>query len=200
MDLALFDFDGTITRQQTMPEFMRRTVSRSRYLLGWLLLGPRLAACKLGLDSPSGLRSAMIRLGYRQQSLTALRSAGQAFAMDYLPGVLLPQAMQRIAWHRERGDRVVVVSGGLDVYLQPWCEQHGLELLCSQLEHSGDVLSGRYLGAQCVQAEKARLVQHHYALDRFNTIWAYGDTPEDRELLAMAQHRCYRWQEGQMPP
>jgi phosphatidylglycerophosphatase C len=37
--------------------------------------------------------------------------------------------MQRLQWHCARGDRVAVVSGGWDLYLQPWCESQGLELL-----------------------------------------------------------------------
>ena len=122
------------------------------------------------------------------------RALGQAFARDYLPGVLLEEGMQRLQWHRARGDRVVVVSGGWDVYLQPWCESQGLELLCSRLEQRADHLSGRFEGAQCVGAEKARRVRERYALAEFESVFAYGDTPEDLELLALADTRFYRWQ------
>ena len=100
--------------------------------------------------------------------------------------------MRRIAWHRARGDAVLVVSGGLADYLHPWAEAHGLEMLCSTLESRGGRLTGRYAGAQCVGAEKARQVAARFDLSGFERIHAYGDTAEDQHLLAIATDRFYR--------
>jgi phosphatidylglycerophosphatase C len=61
--------------------------------------------------------------------------------------------MARIAWHRSRGDRIVVVSGALDLLLAPWCRQHGLEYLCSTAETHEGILTGAYFGPQCVAEE-----------------------------------------------
>ncbi|MGE9665941.1 HAD-IB family phosphatase, partial [Escherichia coli] len=62
--------------------------------------------------------------------------------------------MQRIAWHKAQGHKVVVVSGGLEAYLEPWCDSHGVELICSSLQQSDGILTGRYEGRQCVLTEK----------------------------------------------
>jgi len=53
----------------------------------------------------------------------------------------------------------------------------------------------RYQGRQCVHAEKASAVQKHYNLASHSTIYAYGDTPEDKHLLSLATKPYYRWQE-----
>ncbi len=87
--------------------------------------------------------------------------------------------MQRIAWHKAQGHKVVVVSGGLEAYLEPWCDSHGVELICSSLQQSDGILTGRYEGRQCVLTEKARLVRERYDRATYPTIYAYGDTPED---------------------
>jgi HAD superfamily phosphoserine phosphatase-like hydrolase len=108
--------------------------------------------------------------------------------------------MERIRWHQAQGDRIVVVSGSLDVYLSPWCTRHGLELLCSRLAASDGVLDGRYLGAQCVGREKARRIRERYRLDDYAAVYAYGDTHEDDEMLAMADHAYFRWQAMTGPP
>ena len=100
--------------------------------------------------------------------------------------------MQRLAWHQSQGDKVVLVSGGLDFYLAPWCRQHGLELICSLLETRGKHLTGRYLGTQCVGTEKARRVREHLDLSAYPLCYAYGDTHEDEAMLAMAHKRFYR--------
>ena len=195
MTLALFDFDGTITTHETMPDFMRRSVSRPRLFLGQILLAPLVIGYKFGLVSGVLVRHVIVRFGYSGVPLATLEKNGQDFARSYLSRALRPEAMQRIAWHKAEGHTVVVVSGGLDVYLAPWCKEHKLDLICSSLQHHQGVLTGRYLGQQCVLAEKARRVREQYDLDSFSTIYAYGDTPEDRDLLDLASKRYYQWQE-----
>lgn len=194
MHLALFDFDGTITTHETMPAFLRRSIGRRRLWLGQCLLAPLVIGYKLGVVSGVRVRRAIVRVGYRGVPAATLQRAGDAFARDVLPGVLRPEAMARIEWHRAQGHRIVVVSGGLDAYLAPWCAAHGLELMCSSLAQRDGVLTGLYHGAQCVGPEKARRVRERFALDSFAAIHAYGDTPEDFELLQLAKHRTYRWQ------
>ncbi len=87
---------------------------------------------------------------------------------------------------------MAVVSGAFDVYLDPWCRAHGVELMCSSLETIDGVLTGRYAGKQCVREEKARRVRERYDLDAFDAVYAYGDTREDFDLLEIADHAWYR--------
>lgn len=193
--LALFDFDGTITTHETMPAFLRRSVSRGRLVFGYIVLAPLIVGYKLRLVSGTWVRRAIVRVGYSGVPAADVDAAGKAFAATYLPTVLRPHAMQRIAWHQAQGHTVVIVSGGLDVYLAPWCGQHGLALVCSSLEAHAGALTGRYAGRQCVLAEKARRVCEQYDLNAYAAIHAYGDTPEDGDMLGLATRRYYQWQE-----
>lgn len=163
--LALFDFDGTITTHETMPEFVLGSVGRMRRLLGGPLLAPLVAGYKLGWVSGTTIRRVIVWVGYRGLQRAELEAAGRAFARDRLPATLRPEAMRRIAWHQAQGHDVAVVSGGLDAYLAPWCDARGLQLLCSSLQHRDGVLTGHYDGPQCVLAEKARRVLERYDLE-----------------------------------
>lgn len=194
MDLALFDFDGTITDRETMPAFMRAAVRPHRLWLGSVLLMPFVLGYKMRLVSGSWVRNVICRFGFWRIPASELQAHGQRFARDMLPARLRPEAMARIAWHKRRGDTVVVVSGGLDLYLSHWCQQHDLALLCSTLEQHKGRFTGRYRGRQCVGEEKARRVRECFPLAQFSRVFAYGDTPEDRELLALADEPYYRWQ------
>lgn len=194
MDLALFDFDGTITTRETFVDFVRLATPRRRLRIGGLLLAPVVVARKLGLVHVSTLRAAVAWVAFRGVTEADLRRAGERFARDLIPALLREQAMQRIAWHRGRGDRVIVVSGGFEAALAPWCTQHGLELIASCLESHNGVLTGRYQGAQCASTEKCSRVRACVDLRAFDRIHAYGDTHEDLDLLALAHERTYRWQ------
>jgi len=194
-DLALFDFDGTITTHETMPVFLRQSISRKRKIIGSVLFLPLLIGYKARLVSGITIRSLLVRFAYRGVSANVLEASGKNFAHNYLSNVLRPEAMERIGWHKSQGHRIVVVSGGLDVYLGPWCKEHGLELVCSSLQQVNGTLTGRYQGRQCVLAEKARALRKHCNLASHSTIYAYGDTPEDKHLLSLATKPYYRWQE-----
>lgn len=192
MNIALFDFDGTLTTREMLPAFVYSAVPPKRLRVGKLLLAPWVAGYKLGWVSGISIREKIARAGFRGMPEVDYLAAGERFAQEALPRVLRPEAMARVTWHKARGDTVVVVSGAFDVYLSHWCAEHGLDLICSKLEVVGGVLTGRYDGAQCVREEKPRRVRERYALDDFETVYAYGDTPEDFALLEIAHHRWYR--------
>ena len=199
MDLALFDFDGTITDREMYIPYLEQAVPRRRLALGKVLLAPLAIGYKLGWIPANWVRAAAVRFGLTGLSRAHLRASGVAFAEQVLPATIRPEALQRLRWHQARGDTVVVVSGALEIALAHWCAQHGVELIASRLEIHDDIATGRYAGAQCVREEKVRRVRERFDLSRFETIHAYGDTPEDEAMLALAHRRWYRGQERTAP-
>ena len=195
MNLALFDFDGTITTREMFPDFMRFSVAPHRLAVGKVLLAPWIGGYRMGVVSGNRVRSRIVHFGFRGVPEAAVREAGHAFAHEVLPGVVRPVALDRIRWHQAQGDRVVVVSGSLDVYLSHWCGQQGVELICSRLETAEGRLTGRYLGEQCVGEEKSRRVRESCNLDGFAAVYAYGDTREDLEMMNLADKKYFRWRE-----
>lgn len=192
MDLALFDFDGTITSRDTMPDFIHAAAPRWRRGLGTVLLAPVLLGYRAGWVSGVAARAAVVAVAFGHARSDAYDAHGERFARHVLPSLVRADAMARIDWHRGRGDTVVVVSGGLDAYLAPWAASHGLPLLCSTLARRDGRLTGRYAGRQCVRAEKAHRVREAFDLAAFDRIHAYGDTAEDAAMLALAHEPHFR--------
>jgi HAD superfamily hydrolase (TIGR01490 family) len=195
MDLALFDFDGTITDGDGFLPFIHRATSRPRVLAGTLWLSPLIAGYRAGWVSASRMRQSIAWVAFRGRAHAELAALGERYALDALERRVRPEASERIAWHQARGDRVIVVSASLGCYLAPWCRVRALELICSELELHGDVCTGRYRGGDCTGPEKARRILERCRLAGYEQVFAYGDTSEDREMLALAQHRYFRWRE-----
>jgi phosphatidylglycerophosphatase C len=194
MNLALFDFDNTITTGDTYTPFIRRTAGGARLLAGTVLLAPLLVAYRLGFLPATRLRAAMTWVCYRGRSERAVHAAGVRYAAG-LSACVREEARARLDFHRERGDHVVVVSASLDAYLGPWCEAQGFDLICTELEGRGGVLTGRVRGGDCTGEEKARRVRARYRLDDYPVVYAYGDCAEDEALLALADKAYLRWHE-----
>lgn len=191
MELALVDFDHTVTTCDTYGRFLRRVATpRQRATARWTV-GPWVAGYRLGVVSASALRVRVTGEVFRGRDVAEIEAAGAHYAGDELPGLVRPEMLARIADHRARGHTVVIVSGSLDVYLAPWCAAHGLGLLCNRLEADRGVLTGRYAGGDRGR-HKVADIRAHYELARYRRIHAYGDSREDRAMLALAHERWWR--------
>ncbi|HYJ07920.1 MAG TPA: HAD-IB family phosphatase, partial [Polyangiaceae bacterium] len=172
-NLALFDFDGTITSSDTFGPFLFFAATPARKALGRLVLSPLIVAYKLRMLSPSRLRRIAARFVFRSRRESEVRQAGVEYSRSRLANVVRPHALERIRWHQAQGDEVVVVSASLDVYLADWCQKLGVELLCTELEAREGVLTGHYRSGDCCGEEKAKRVQERYDLQRFGVVYAY---------------------------
>lgn len=104
-------------------------------------------------------------------------------------------ALERILWHKQQGDQIVVVSASLGVYLESWCQSLGLDVICNQLEIRDGILTGNFINGDCGYLEKVNRIKNKYDLSRYSTVYAYGDTPNDYAMLELAHKKYYRWQE-----
>jgi HAD superfamily hydrolase (TIGR01490 family) len=194
-NLALFDFDGTITSKDTFTAFVHFAMGPARLLSGKILLSPLIVGYKAGLVSGATIRASVSRFGFAGRRESELREAGLAFGADVLPQVVRPAMLERIRWHQSQGDRIVVVSASLDVYLETWCRGHGLELICTQLEFRRGRSTGGYRRGDCSGERKLHRIRERLDLSAYPDIYAYGDTREDLPMLAIARHRFYRGRE-----
>jgi phosphatidylglycerophosphatase C len=193
MNLALFDFDGTITSSDSWTPFMRFAVSPIRLAVGHAVLLPVIVAYRCGALSASRGRTIAALVAFRGAQATDICRRGVEYAEATLPLDLQPRALERIEWHRSQGDHVVIVSASLNVYLWPWCQARGLDLICTQLEERDGRFTGRYVHGDCSGAEKARRIRQRFDLTQYAAVYAYGDSAEDREMLECAHMKFYRW-------
>ena len=119
MDLALFDFDGTITTKGTYPGFLRFALSRRRRILGGLILGPLIVGYRCGLVSDRVIRTPMSRVAFWRDEPDRIRKVGQRYAEEVLPSLVRPSALERIAWHKARGRTEGIFVGKRCVKCQP---------------------------------------------------------------------------------
>lgn len=111
----------------------------------------------------------------------AAQAAG--FSREVLPEVVRPKMLEQIRWHLQQRHTVVIVSGSLDLYLRSWCDAMGLEMICNRLESRDGRLTGRYAEGDC-GPHKVDRIRARYDLSRYVRIHAYGDSSEDRPMLA----------------
>jgi phosphatidylglycerophosphatase C len=191
-EIALFDFDGTITSKDTMLVFLRHLAGANRYRTSMLALSPVFAALTLGLVSNQRAKEILLTRFIGGMEERSLVEACKEFTVNVLPGIIRPKAMACIREHQQRGTEVVVVSAAPHYWVSGWCLEHGIALLATHLEVVDGRMTGRIRGRNCHGEEKVRRIREAYILSAYPVIHAYGDTASDRPMLSLSQLAHYK--------
>lgn len=199
-NIAVFDFDGTITKRDTLARFLIRFAGITRSFTSALHHAPGMLSAAAGVgDRDAAKEKYLISLiGGRPES--ELISAGIEYAKVVLSEERFNAAViERLSWHRGEGHEIVVISASLDVYIQGIAAALGAtRAFGTEIEVESGVLTGRLRGGNVRAANKVQRLDQW--LDGEATeIWAYGDSSGDDELLARADHP-YRVKNGEIKP
>ncbi|WP_297962873.1 HAD-IB family hydrolase [uncultured Campylobacter sp.] len=192
MNLVLFDFDGTITRDDSLLEFVAYVVGFKKFFRGILVLSPILAAYKLGLASNNFTRRKLLGYFFAGMSADKFDKICKKYSTTHIEDILKQSAMDKIASYKAAGDKIVIVTASLEDWLRPWCDAQGLELLGTKIRRKGGIITGEIEGQNCYGAQKVARVRAAYDVQAFDSVIAYGDSRGDREMLEFADEAHYK--------
>lgn len=192
--VAAFDFDGTITYCDTLLPFLFSFTSLWKMSLNLLLLSPTFVSFSLGKCSREKAKEAILTRFIKGIPSHQLEKMGVNFALKKLNRFVKSSALDRIQWHRQQGHHCILVSASIDVYLEPWAKQIGFShVLSSRLQMDDRTkATGKLEGPNCRGPEKVKRLEEILGKPKNYTLYAYGDSPGDRELLAYADYTFYR--------
>lgn len=192
MILALFDFDGTITTDDSLLKFIRFVVGDRRFLLGLVVLSPMLVLYKLKLIPNYKAKQYMLSWFFKGMSKDTFLKVANEYSLVHIDKIVRPKAIEKINWHKNQGHKVVVVSASIECWLRPWCEKNNLELIATKLEIKDDIVTGKLLSKNCYGVEKVNRIKELYDLENFDYIYAYGDSSGDKQMLEISHEKFYK--------
>lgn len=184
MQIAVFDLDGTITRRDTFWPFIR----------GWARRHPRAgfwaqavsAASRFPFDRDRGrLKAGLIRAAMGGAGRTDVRDWTAEYVASLGNGELCPGAIAAIARHRAAGDRLVLLSASVDLYVPDIGRRFGFdETICTEVAWQGDRLDGALASENRRGAEKRRCVEALRGRHPGSRLVAYGNARSDFDHFA----------------
>jgi len=191
--VAAFDFDGTLTEGDNVVPFMRRVAGMPRMLVRSLARTHRLVAALARRDRDR-IKAIMTEVVFAGTATATVAAHAASFGDDIVQRRLRADTFERVHWHLAHGHKVVIVSASYDVYLDVVAERLGLHaVVATRLEAGADGrYTGRIRGGNCRAAEKLRRLDEWLATQGLTrqaiTLWVYGDSEGDRQLLDVADH------------
>jgi HAD superfamily hydrolase (TIGR01490 family) len=192
--LALFDLDHTllpIDSDHAWGEFMIELgwVDATAFRAGNDAFYADYRAGRLDIDAYIAFAVAPLR----RQSEQALAAASRRFMAEVIEPALRAPARALVGTHRERGDRLALVTSTNDFVTAPIAAAFGIEtLIATRLERDGaGCPTGRVDGVPAFREGKPRRIRQWLAESGtswtdFERISVYSDSPNDLPLLECA--------------
>jgi HAD superfamily hydrolase (TIGR01490 family) len=191
--LALFDFDGTISKKDSFIEFIKYYKGFHSFCFGFILLSPILLLYKIRLIKNWRAKKIVFSWFFKNESYKVFKSKCKCFSLTIIPQLIKPIALETIKKHIENGDKVIIISASFEDYLADWCKSMNLELLGTKIDFNKGFITGKIDGKNCYGDEKVIRLNQFLDLSLFNEIYAYGDSKSDLPLLEIANHRFYKF-------
>jgi phosphatidylglycerophosphatase C len=190
--IAFFDFDGTVTRKDTLLEFIKFSKGSFRFYLGFLINSPILIAYKIGIISNQTAKEWMLRYYFSGKSLESFQQQCDLFAEQVLPSLLRSKAIREINKLKEFGADVVIVSASAENWIKKWTDSLNLQLLATRLATRNEKITGRINGKNCHGLEKVSRIKEKFNLADYSDIYCYGDTAGDKPMLDLGSIKFYK--------
>lgn len=187
--IAVFDLDGTITRGDTFLPYLR----------GWLRRHPRanwmwIAVTALWRHAFGGrdrgrLKSDLIRGLMAGAPRAEVAEWSREFVGSLDGEMLCPGALEAIKRHRHAGDRLVLLSASVDLYVPGIGARFGFdETICTGIAWRDGRLDGSLTTPNRRGGEKLRCVESLRTRFPGLAIAAYGNSGADLTHLRAVEH------------
>lgn len=193
MNLSLFDFDGTITKSDSLIKFIRFAVGDVKFIIGFFILLPMLLAYKFKLIPNFKAKQIMLSYFFKGMEEKKFKAVAEEYSLNHIDKIIRKSALEKIKWHQEQGDQIVIVSASMECWLKPWCDKHLIDVLCTQLEFENGIFTGKFATKNCYGIEKVKRIKARYNLADYDVIYSYGDSKGDKEMLELADKKYYKY-------
>lgn len=191
-NIHAFDFDGTLTRRDSLLEFIRFARGNKAFLLCLLRFSPLLIMMKLGLYPNWRAKQQVFAYCFGGMSLDSFNDLCHRFAHEKA-SLLRPKGVAKIKGLLAAGSKVVIISASINNWVEPFFESmNGVFIVGTMIETRDNRLTGRFKTKNCYGKEKVtRLLQLYPERTEYH-LTAYGDSRGDAELLDFADVGHYK--------
>ena len=188
MNLALFDFDGTLTSKDSLGGFLKYSVSRSKYIINMIKFIPYFIMWQTKLMPNNITKEKLFDIFFKGIDEREFKKIARNYALNKLDLIVLKKRLATLQKHQQNGDRVIIVSASMKCWLEPWCKKHKLELIATELEFVNSKFTSKFSTPNCHKDEKVNRIKQHLNIKDYEIIYAYGDSSGDTQMLALGDY------------
>lgn len=186
-NLALFDFDGTLCTKDSFTGFIFYALKKRHIVKQGIKILPWIQAYFLNIYPADSMRPRLFKAMFSDMPQQQLLDVALEYSHQ-LRHSLDQQIYQQLLKHKHNGDDVVIVSASVDLYLKDIAELLDVDLICTEAEIKNSKFTGHFATPDCSNQQKRIRVLEKYNLDHYHSIYAYGNSKEDLDMLSLADY------------
>lgn len=190
--LYLFDFDGTLTYKDTMFLYLK-FYDPLKFNVQFIKHVPLFILLKLKLANAEKVKKSFISSILKGQRKSRIEEKTKKFFENYYPEIIRENALEFIKNRKSENTESYIVSASLDIWVKPFAEKLGMNLLATRAEFRDDIFTGNFLGRNCNGTEKVSRIKEAIDGKKFDKIIAFGDTSGDRPMMDFADESHYEF-------
>lgn len=190
-NITVFDFDGTLTKKDTLLEFIKFCKGKKAFIIGFLLYSPLLIAYKLKLYPNWKVKQKIFSYFFKGMKYDTFCNFGEEFALK-INSFINKSIFERLKEHIAKGDDIYIVSASIEEWVLPWCKKSEIKnVLGTKIEVINGTITGAFKSKNCYGQEKVnRLLEKEPHRNEY-FLTAYGDSRGDKEMLKFADKGFY---------
>lgn len=180
--LAVFDFDATLAKGDSLWPFLIKAVGRPKCYWAFACAAMCYLTHLRTKDSRTLIKKVLLEKTLKGERLETIEEAINE--MEHWPCWM--KTIDELKRHHKAGHHILIASGGLDLYIKSMLKSLPYDdILCTEMEVINGTLTGRMASGNCVrQSKAARVKEYMETHGPFSESWGYGNEPHDLPMMA----------------
>lgn len=190
--IAIFDFDGTLTRHDTFISFAKFAMGNRHFYLSFLKSIPWLVLWKLGVITNGNAKQKLFQFLYKGMLYNDFVDLARRFSSQ-IDKDLNPSGLNYLKEHLKLNHKVYIVSASMYEWILPWAETNGIyKVIATKIDTDcNGRLTGHFATPNCHGKEKVRRACDEIPNFTDAESWAYGDSKSDEFILNASNHPLF---------
>ncbi|TLD40553.1 MAG: Phosphoserine phosphatase [Candidatus Jettenia ecosi] len=183
MKIIIFDFDGTLTKRDTIRPFASFIAKKYNHNYQLFLFYACLVLHKLKLISDKKLKESFLQLFVKTKSSEEMEEIVNQFFEDRVQNMINNPVLDKLKNHVHSHDRVYIASANFDFLLKALVKKWNISgVISTETEQKNGYFTGKILGNTCKGENKLKKIESVLGVGVLKHAIAYADD-EDKLLL-----------------
>lgn len=185
--IAVFDFDGTLTRKDTMFDFIGFACGKFRLVVGLIIFAPMIAVMFMKIIDNNACKQKLLSWYFKGLDYSDFKELGERYSRR-VESLLRPDVLDILNKHMTGGVDIYVVSASVKEWVEPICKKLGVKkVLATEMAVDSDgKLTGCFSTHNCFGIHKVLRLKEVEPSRSDYYLYAYGDSRGDKEMFEYA--------------
>ena len=180
--LYCFDFDGTITKHDTMFMFLK-FYAPQKYFIQFARFIPLFVLVKLKLATAEKIKMRFVNSIIGGESKEKIEMQSNAFFRKNYPAIIRENVIAFIDKIDRSDADCFIVTASLDCWVKPFSEHLNMKLIATEVRYENDVFMGSLQTKNCTGEEKVNRIMQAIVGKEYKKTVALGDSTGDKEMF-----------------